>query len=43
MIKSELLTQHRLVFRAENLYYTVMRAKIEAGARRPEREVEVNR
>ena len=43
VIKSELLTPHRLVFRAENLYYTVMRAKIEAGARRPEREVEVNR
>ena len=31
VIKSELLTPHRLVFRAENVYYTVMRAKIEAG------------
>ena len=47
VIKSELLTPHRLVFRfpisikgwAENDYYTVMRAKIEAGARRPKREV----
>ena len=39
VIKSELLTPHRLVFQAENLYYTVMRAKIEAGARRPKREV----
>ena len=39
VIKSELLTPHRLVFRAENVYYTVMRAKIEAGARRPKREV----
>ena len=43
VIKSELLTSHRLVFRAENLYYTVMRAKIDAGARGPEREVEVDR
>ena len=41
LIKSELLTPHRLVFQAENLYYTVMRAKIEAGARRPKREVGV--
>ena len=43
VIKSELLTPHRLVFQAENLYYTVMRAKIEAGARRPKRKVEVLR
>lgn len=28
IIKSELLTPHRLVFRAENFYYTAMRAKI---------------
>ena len=41
VIKSELLTPHRLVFQAENLYYTVMRAKSEAGARRPEREAGV--
>ena len=37
------LTPHRLVFQAENLYYTVMRAKIEAGARRPKREAGVCR
>ena len=43
VIKSELLTPHRLVFQAENLYYTVMRAKIEAGARRPKREAGVCR
>ena len=43
VIKSELLTPHRLVFRAENVYYTVMRAKIEAGARRPKREAGVCR
>ena len=43
VINSELLTPHRLVFQAENLYYTVMRAKIEAGARRPKREAGVCR
>lgn len=43
IIKSELLTPHRLVFRAENFYYTAMRAKIEAGQRRPKREAEVRR
>ena len=43
VIKSELLTPHRLVFQAENLYYTVMRAKIEAEARRPKREAGVCR
>ncbi len=32
VIKSELLTPHRLVFRAENFYYTAMRAKIDAGS-----------
>lgn len=43
IIKSELLTPHRLVFRAENFYYTAMWAKIEAGQRRPKREAEVRR
>ena len=43
LLYTSLLTPHRLVFRAENLYYTVMRAKIDAGARRPERESEVCR
>ena len=43
IIKSELLTPHRLGFRAENFYYAAMRAKIEAGARRPKREAEVCR
>jgi len=38
IIKSELLTPHGLVFRAENFYYTAMRAKIDAGQRRPKRE-----
>ena len=32
IIKSELLTPHGLVFRAENFYYTAMRAKIDAGS-----------
>ena len=43
IIKSELLTPHGLVFRAENFYYTAMRAKIDAGQRRPKRESEVCR
>lgn len=43
IIKSELLTPHKLVFRAENLYYTAMRPKIEAGKRKPKREMEVRR
>ena len=43
VIKSELLTPHRLVFRTENFYYAAMCAKIEAGARRPKREVGVCR
>lgn len=43
IIKSELLTPHKLVFRAKNLYYTAMRSKIEAGKRKPKREMEVRR
>ena len=43
IIKSELLTPHKLVFREENLYYTAMRSKIEAGKRKPKREMEVRR
>ena len=43
IIKSELLTPHGLVFRAENFYYTAMRAKIDAGQRRPKREAGVRR
>lgn len=41
ILRSEIFTPRRLVFRGENVYYTVMTGRIASGRKKPSRETEV--
>lgn len=38
ILRSEMLTPHKLVFKGSNIYYDALSARIHAGARKPSRE-----
>lgn len=41
ILRSEVLTPRRLVFKGDGIYYDALKQRIRAGARRPSRETEV--
>ncbi len=41
ILRSEVFTPHRLMFKGGNAYYTVLAERIAAGAKHPSRETEV--
>ncbi len=41
ILRSEVFTPHRLMFKGGNVYYTVLAERIAAGAKHPSRETEV--
>ncbi len=41
ILRSEIFTPRRLVFKSENLYHTALAGHIRAGAKKPSRETEV--
>ena len=42
ILRSEILTPHKLVFKAENVYAAVLKGRMDAGRRKPSREMEVD-
>lgn len=42
ILRSEVFTPRRLVFRGENLYHAVLAGRIAAGRKKPSRETEVS-
>lgn len=41
ILRSEIFTPHKLVFKGENVYAAVLKGKMDAGRRKPSRETEV--
>ena len=42
ILRSEILTPHKLVFKAENVYAVALKGRMDAGRRKPSREMEVD-
>lgn len=42
ILRSEILTPHKLMFKGENVYAAVLKGRMDAGRRKPSREMEVD-
>lgn len=41
ILRSEIITPHKLVFKGDNVYAVVLKGRMDAGRRKPSRETEV--